>query len=161
MDLVFAIGFYRALQTPPFAKYNTTGVITLGANRILVSHILVSLHKVVELYERYRSVMPPEAANEMRVLRRELKARGVSEFRHKVVGHIWDSNRKRPLTAREVDDALDRVTKGSAEGLLDRFLSWIANIEYPQRPNTVAGILNSTKDAIMREHRILAEELRT
>jgi len=135
----------------------------IGANtqmilrRMCLSHLVVTLSKWAELYDRYKVVIPNATREGCLSLRKEIKARGILDFRNTVVGHIWDSKLNRPLMSSEIDTLLSQVLGDSQQS----FLTWINNPEGNVFPKTVVAICEATRDAIRVEHGLNDSEIFT
>lgn len=107
-DLVAGTRSMEVFESPGFSS-------KIGANtqlilrRMCLSHLVVTLSKWAELYDSYKAVIPSETRAACLKLRKEIDARGIRDFRNTVVGHIWDSELKRPLMRSEVDTRLAKV----------------------------------------------------
>jgi hypothetical protein len=86
---------------------------------------------------------------------REIKQKGMVEFRNKCVGHIWDTNLHRPLIHSEIMTRLNRLTGGNLAGFLD----WINNPMANTFPSTVVSIIETVRDALMSQHGITQDEI--
>jgi hypothetical protein len=90
-------------------------------NRMCITYLMLALAKLMEFYDKYNRFLPQKESAELKAVRRELGARHLLDLRNKVIGHVWDKARKRPLTDGEVDAQLAKTTKGD----LDEFIAWI------------------------------------
>jgi hypothetical protein len=115
-----------------------------------ISHLVLTLTKWLEFYDRFRRVIPSDCLVACRSLRNDLRARGVTDFRNKCVGHIWDKALDRPLTDREVDAYLDRITRGE----FSAFLKWLNDPARNTFPSTVVSVVEQTRNRIMEEFHI-------
>ena len=89
--------------------------MAIGLNRMSISHLVVSLAKWTEFYRRYRAILPADLCDVCLALHDQIIARGIIDFRNRVVGHLIDDDTKRPLTSREIDERLERVIAGDRE----------------------------------------------
>ena len=143
-------------ESPGFAS--KIGVNTqMILRRMCLSHLVVTLSKWAELYDRYKAVIPSEARAACLELRKEVRTRGIREFRNTVVGHIWDSKLKRPLMRSEVDKLLAKVLGDDPLG----FLIWIHNPADNVFPETVAAICEAVRESIRREPGLSDREIFT
>jgi hypothetical protein len=117
-------------------------------------HLVVALSKWSELYKRYRDVIPENVSKDAKDLVGDIEDRGVVTFRNTVVGHVWDNEVKRALTAQEVEERLSQVLGGS----VDDFLMWINN---PNELNasTVVCIIEMIHDQIRNDRGFTEEDL--
>lgn len=146
-DLVAGTRSLEAFELPGFGSQ-------IGANtqlvlrRMCLSHLVVTLSKWSELYDRYKPVIPSESRAACLELRKEIEKRGIRDFRNAVVGHIWDSKLKRPLMRAEVDTRLAQVLGDSQSS----FLAWINNPTGNLFPKTVVTICEAVREGIRAEH---------
>lgn len=85
---------------------------------------------------------------------REIKQKGVVEFRNKCIGHIWDKDQHRPLIHSEIVTRLDRLTGANLSGFMD----WINDPKANTFPSTVVSIVETVRDTLMTQHGITQDE---
>jgi hypothetical protein len=123
--------------------------------RMCLSHLILTLNKWCEFYEKYSQLVADEHREAVKGLNRELKDKKVKEFRHKCIGHIWDKEHRRPLIHSEIMTRLENITGGS----LPCFLSWINNPQNNTSPNTVVSIVETVRDSISARYQITEAEV--
>jgi hypothetical protein len=79
-----------------------------------------------------------------------VQRREVVKFRNKVVGHIWDRDKARPMTDEEINAAMAKIEGGNQEA----FVSWCA-----EREASVLKIVADTRDRIEEEAGLTDGEL--
>jgi hypothetical protein len=143
--------FQKQLEARPAREPVPTAV-----RRLCLTHLIIALSKWSELYKRYRDVISENVSPVAKSLLKEIESRGIIKFRNTVVGHVWDDELKRALTADEIEERLSQVLGGSVE----EFLVWINN---PTRPNanTVVGILERVHDRIKNDWGFTEEDIST
>ena len=146
-DLVAGTRSLELFESPGFAS-KVDANIQLILRRMSLSHLIVTLSKWAELYDRYKAAIPYATREACLSLRKEIEARGIRDFRNTVVGHIWDSDVGRPLMRSEVDTRLAAVLGGDQQA----FLSWINNPTDNVFPKTIVAICEATREAIRVEH---------
>src|SRR5580765_4189772 len=107
-DLVAGTRSLELFDTSPLFA-NVSDSFRLVLRRMCLSHMVVTLSKWGEVYDRYKDILPKDVLEACRDLRKELDRRGVRDFRNTVVGHIWDEKLGRPLTASEIERRLATV----------------------------------------------------
>lgn len=127
----------------------------VALNRMAISHRTVTLAKWTEFYRRYAAVLPADVRDACRELHDRIMAHGVVEFRNTVVGHILDNTTKRPLTSREVDERLERVTIGDRAD----FFRWINNSADNSFPRSVVGITEHVRDRLRAVYGLRDDEI--
>jgi hypothetical protein len=155
-DLVAGTRSLAVFESPGFASKigeNTQLIL----RRMCLSHLVVTLSKWAELYDRYKAVIPNGAREACLGLRKEIDARGIRDFRNTVVGHIWDGTLKRPLMRSEVDARLAQVLGDSQQS----FLAWINNPLCNEFPKTVVAICAAAREGIRAEHGLNETEIFT
>jgi hypothetical protein len=153
-DLVAGTRSLEIFESPAFASKigpNTQLVL----RRMCLSHLVVTLSKWAELYDKYKALIPSQTRAACLELRKEIEKRGIRNFRNTVVGHIWDSKVKRPLTRAEVDTRLAQVLGGSQQS----FLTWINDPAGNAFPNTVVAICEAAREGIRTEHGLNDSEI--
>jgi hypothetical protein len=155
-DLVAGTRSLEVFESPGFASKigeNTQLIL----RRMCLSHLVVTLSKWAELYDRYKAVIPNETRAACLELRKEIKTRGIRDFRNTVVGHIWDSKLKRPLMRSEVDTRLAQVLGDNQQP----FLLWINNPPDNVFPKTVVAICEAAREGIRAQHGLNDSEIFT
>ena len=130
-------------------------MLMVNVQKICISHLVLGLCKFVEFYERFHQVIPSKHRETCKALVRDIKGRGVVEFRNKCVGHIWDTDQQRPLIHSEILTRLSRLTNGDMSG----FLSWINNLNENEFPSTVVSVVETVRDALMSDQSITPDEI--
>jgi hypothetical protein len=127
----------------------------IATTRLCVFHIIITLSKWIEFYDKYKSVIPKDVRKECFQLRKEVLDRGIRDFRNKVVGHIWDNKTNRPLTHDKNDAYLEKIYSGNFKD----FLLWVNNPGNNQYPNTVVGITQYVRNRIQKDFGISEKEV--
>jgi len=153
-DLVAGTRSLELFESPAFTS-KTSQNMQLIIRRMCLSHLIVTLSKWAELYDRYKAVIPGDTRPACSDLRKEIEARGIRDFRNKVVGHIWDSGLKRPLLRSEVDKRLAQVVRESPGA----FLLWVNNPSANVFPRTVVAICETVRERIRAEHGLEDSEI--
>ncbi len=146
-DLVAGARSLELFESSAFVS-KTGQNMQLILRRMCLSHLIVTLSKWAELYDQYKAVIPADARSACLDLRKEIEARGIREFRNKVMGHIWEDDLKRPLVRSEVDKRLAQVLGDSQEA----FLLWVNNPTANVFPRAVVAICESVREGIRAEH---------
>ena len=123
--------------------------------KMCLSHLMLSLTKWLELYQRYHSIIPDECRDVCRSLNRTIRSKGIPEFRNKCIGHIWDKKRQRPLVQSEIMTQLETITGGN----LPDFLTWINDPTDNSYPKSVVSIVERIRDLLTAAHRIAMQEV--
>ncbi|MBL0938508.1 MAG: hypothetical protein IBJ03_06425 [Gemmatimonadaceae bacterium] len=153
LDLAAGTGVIDVFNSNPIqAVISDTNAI--GVSRLTLFHLIVTLHKILEIYKRYKPILPTEVALEFKNLAKEIDARGVPAFRNKVIGHIWDADLRRPLLANEIQLALSSVTQGDPAA----FLNWINPRPEPCSTSVVA-IVERVRDSIGEKYDVDGREI--
>jgi hypothetical protein len=153
-DLVVGIRSLELFESPAIAGRVSSGTLT-SMRRMCLSHVLLTLSKFVEFYRYYRRQIPADCLAVCKNLQKELVGRGVVEFRNKRLGHIWDSDKNRPLTSQETDAYIDSIIAGDQAA----FLKWVNNPHGNRFPATIVGIVEKTRDRIREENGFSDEDI--
>jgi len=129
--------------------------LMVTVQKICLSHLILSLCKFTEFYDRFKSLIPPEHVVACKKLVRTITDKGVKDFRNKCVGHIWDNDSGRPLLNSEIMARLDRMTDSDTEG----FLKWINDPKANVFPATVVSIVETVRDALMVKYSLSPDEI--
>lgn len=127
----------------------------VGIQKMCLSHLILACTKLVEVYERYHRVIPEEPRIQMKQLVSEFNRRGISNFRNKVAGHIWDKERGCPWRLSEIMEALVDMAGGD----LGRFLSWANDPRNNAFPNTILSVVERARDDLMAAYGLSPDEL--
>ena len=153
-DFVGSVNLFRVFETQ-FKAGLVPEMLMVNVHKICLSHLVLGLCKFVEFYSRFHKVIPSEHREACKGLVREIKQKGVVEFRNKCVGHIWDKELDRPWIHSEIMTRLNRLTGANLSGFLD----WINNPNANNFPYTVVSIVETVKDTLISQHSITQDEI--
>jgi hypothetical protein len=122
----------------------------IGVTRLCVFHLIISLNKYIEFYQHYKNIIPEEIKDTCKELMKTLKDKNIPEFRNKFVGHIWDKDKKTPITEEEHDNYSKMIYGNNFES----FLLWINNPNNNVFPKTVVSIVEHTRNKIAEKYNI-------
>lgn len=108
----------------------------VGLSRLSTTHLVLALAKWMEFYEHYTSLVPSHTGGAAKKFCKDIKARGVRDFRNKTVGHLWDDQVKTPLSTDELNQRLEKVI-GSDEQECN---GWIYNPEALEQTSHLIGL---------------------
>ena len=137
LDIFSAIDDKRALSVNMRA----------GLTRLSTTHLVLALAKWMEFCERYKNLIPERTAANAKTVYKNLRRRGVRDFRNKVVGHIWDKDVGKPLSQEDTQEWLARVI-GPDEAAFNR---WIYNPGATDRTSHLVGLTEEIRDALRKE----------
>ena len=152
-DLVSGTMLFREWDTQ-FKAGRVPEILVVNIQKICISHLILGLCKYLEFYERFHQVVPSTHRKACKALVREINRKGVIDFRNKCVGHIWDTERQRPLIHSEIMTRLGRLTDGDMSGFLD----WINHPKRNEFPSTVISVVETVRDALMSDYSITPDE---
>jgi hypothetical protein len=138
------------LFAQPFISSQMSKAFKIGVTRLCVFHLIISLNKYIEFYKHYKSIIPDEVQDACKGLMKLLKDKKVPDFRNTVVGHIWNKDKKAPITEEEHDNYSKKIYGGNFE----TFLLWINNSNSNIFPETVVSIVEHTKNKIAEKYKI-------
>ena len=141
---------FNLLQSVP-----RDGSYKTGVTRLCAFHIILSLTKYIEFYQHYKNVIPVEVRGSCKDLIKILKNKKIVEFRNKVVGHVWDKDKRAPITDAEHDNYIKQIYGDNFEA----FLLWINNPDNNIFPKTVVSIVEHTKNKIAKNYNIIDAEI--
>jgi hypothetical protein len=139
-DLISATRTYDFLLGSPLEKRFIPAVKT-GIFRMIFSHIVLTLCKFLEFYEKYHTNIPSNKKLICKSLKKLIEKKGIRQFRNQCVGHIWDKKEKKPLTLEEQQKRTNAIIENDWE----TFSAWINNPKGNSYPNTVVGILEDLR----------------
>ena len=123
--------------------------------RMCISHLVLGCCKTIEVYERFHDLIPEPQHAEAKSLVKEFRARGMDSFRNKVVGHIWDKDRGRPLRLSEITEQLQTIMKNDVDG----FLSWINRLEQGEQPGTIVATLEQIRGSLVEKFKVTPDQV--
>jgi hypothetical protein len=139
----------------PFLSSKMDAPYKVGGTRLCVFHLIITLSKYIEFYQHYKDVIPKETLISCKELVKILKDRQIQKFRNKVAGHIWDKEKRAPITAQDHDTYLQKIYGGN----FDTFLLWINNPADNVFPKTIVSIIEATKKKIAEDYTINDSEI--
>jgi len=144
LDLIVGTRSLEIFNAPVFknTQYSHRGLV-----RMSISHIILNLSKLMEFYEKYKDYIPdePEIKMAWKKLYKDLRGRDIKYFRNKVVGHIWDKKKGKPLGNNEVEKYYQSII-GPQE---DTFFQWVNNTEENIFPQTVRSVVEYTRKRML------------
>jgi hypothetical protein len=136
------------LYSHPIISSQMSESFKIGVTRLCVFHLIISLNKFIEFYHHYKNIIPEDVKDTCKGLMKILKEKKVPDYRNKVAGHIWDKNKKSPITEEE-HDYYSMTIYGNN---YDSFLLWINNPNKNIFPETVVSIVEHTKNVIAKKY---------
>lgn len=122
--------------------------------KMCISHLILTLGKWLEFYDRYHDLVPDELRKEVKEKNKVLNDKKVRQFRNTVVGHLWDKEKNRPLVMSEIMPRLE-VIMGPNPG---EFLRWVNNPGNNQYPTTLTSVVEKLREALMDRFSIMPEK---
>jgi len=129
--------------------------LMVGVQKMCISHLVMGSCKFIEFYEHFHDILDAENRASAKALVREFRSRGMETFRNKVVGHIWDKDKGRPLLLSEITQHLEHFTKKD----LNSFLNWINKLDDHPQPESVVGIVEAIRSNLVETHSITPNEV--
>ncbi len=127
----------------------------IAIQKMCLSHLILTLNKWLEFYEKYHSLFDGELKNECKELTKRIKNRNIDTFRNKCVGHIWDKNKKRPMYNSEIEKYLNKIMLNDIE----KFLLWLNNPTRNEYPDSVVSIIEKCRESIVKKYNIGHDEI--
>ena len=156
MDLTSGSTIYSTIQVI-FDRGNTQvpDHVRTSVTRMCLFHVILTLAKWTEFYDRYKDVIPSGVRDIAKRLRKDILARGILDFRNKVVGHVWDEEHRRALTNAEVEERLNAFI---GSGVKD-FLKWAADPDATTDTNRPLIVIEAVRDAIRSTYHLTDADL--
>ncbi len=152
LDLVTGTRSIEIFELPAI-KGRSTEAISVGLFRMALFHILITLSKWTEFYDRYKSIIPDELKDVCRALRKKIQHLAIRDFRHRYIGHVWDKKKGRPLLKEEID-----VYFSEGFGEMADFIHWV-NKPGAVYPETVVSICESLRDSLRSTYEITDKDM--
>lgn len=138
----WTLKLYQSHKISAVANQNTQ----LFVMRMCISHLIITVSKWNEFYERYKSIIPDNIGKKAKILQKDIKRRGLVSFRNIVVGHIWDKRLNRPLTPEEIDIKLQKVFITDQKDFLD----WVNNPK--NQKNTIVDMCETLRTSLQEKY---------
>ncbi len=123
-----------------------------SAQRLCFTSIFLALNKIREFNRRYLRIVPEYYRVSLKELQDIIVERGIPDYRDHCIGHIWDSSANQPVKHSEVNRRLSVIIGGKTVD----FLNWL---HITGKTETVAGILEAVRDALMTEYSVGHDEI--
>ena len=120
-----------------------------------LSYLVLAFAKFEEFWGHYHNLVPQEHRDACKSIVKTLRARKVAEFRNRCVGHIWDSEKQRPLAHSEVMSALAAIAVPN----FAEFLNWINNPKANTYSSTVVSVVEAVRNALVLAYGIQPHEI--
>jgi hypothetical protein len=149
------------------AIYNTTQIIfdrgsthvpdhvRTSVTRMCVFHVILTLAKWTEFYDRYKDVIPSGVRDIAKRLSKGHSSPWYSGLRNKVVGHVWDEERHRALTNAEVEERLNAFIGSGVK----EFLKWAADPDATTDIDRPLVVIEAVRDAIRSTYDLTDSDL--
>jgi hypothetical protein len=144
LDLLTGTSAYYLLQKMLLAK-PAAEIIQIGIRRMCLWHVILTLAKWVEYYDRYKSILPLDVQPYAKNLRNSIERRRIKDFRNNTVGHIWDDETKMPITLQETEARIQQIL-GPED--IDGFMRWVNDPVGNQFPRNVICVVERVRDGI-------------
>ena len=148
LDLVAGTSAYTILKAQLRRTRDVPDHVDTAVFRLCLFHTITTLSRWVELYDRYKDVIPPDVRPASKSLRAQVKTRGIVDFRNKVVGHIWDLEQHRALSNTEVQQRLNAITSSDYAG----FFEWAGDPDAPSSAPSAAQVIERVRDSLRSVH---------
>ncbi|SQH76465.1 protein of unknown function [Shewanella benthica] len=122
-------------------------------DRHLLTALSISLYKIIELYEKYQSVLPDAPKEQLKSIYKELVGLGVRDFRNQFCGHIQDHKTKKPITDEQVDLHFSKLLAGRT---INEIAQWIWDVNHNEdgTGSCLSGRLESIANKIYEDKEI-------
>lgn len=134
-------------------QFSKEGIVSV--QKMCVSHLVLSLCKLVEFWEVFHHVVPVEFRPEVKKLVSKINQLEVKEYRNTVVAHVKDRKLGRARTQLEAMKVLNRISSNDPRG----FLEWLNNPKDNEYPRTVVSIVVMLRDSLRESHQVTDKEV--
>ena len=128
-------------------KIYGTGQSASCVKRMCLSHLILTVYKWTEFYDRFKEIIPEDCRVVSKTLVKNIERREIKSFRDRFIGHIWDRRKNRPLDEDEIISCVNTITGGDE----DSFLRWCNNPDDKSSP-TVVSVIERVRDRIKEEY---------
>ena len=150
------------IGTGVFKQYDEayrSGNIDLGKmiaiQKMCISHLILGLSKISEFNRKFGTIIPMQHRGALKVINKNIREKDIEGFRNKIVGHIWDRKKQRPLRKSEIEERLKKIVSPN----MGSFLSWINNPNDNSYPSTVLSVIETIRDSIVEEYQLNSDEI--
>ena len=155
LNLIVGTQAYRIFQGL-FRHRPPKEIVEIGVRLLCLFNVILSLSKWVEYYDHYKGVIPKDVQTHAKKLRKEIKARGIQEFRNNVVGHIWDKTTKQPVTLDEIEKRINKILRTDD---VTEFLNWVNDPKNNSFPHNIISIVERVRDRIRETYGFTDKDL--
>jgi hypothetical protein len=117
-------------------------------NRSFIVHLVITLSKICEAYDRYGKHMPEEQRKQLKVATKEIKGRRVVDLRNRFCAHIHDKEKGRPVTKSELDEYMLALCGGDLAALVP----WFWNVDGNPASQSIGGVIERCRDAVIKSY---------
>lgn len=128
----------------------------LFVKRMCISHLIITISKWNEFYDKYKSIIPKDVIDKAKNLKKDINKRKLINFRNTVAGHIWDKKLNRPLTPNEIDNRLQQVFITNQKD----FINWI-NDHKNNKNVSIVSVCELLRKKIQEEYNLTEEQIFT
>ena len=153
LDLITGVKCIELFESPA-VQAKASQETNLGMTRLCFFHLIITLSKWIEFYNKYQSLLPNKNRKVCKNLKKEIEKREIGLFRNKFVGHIWDKDCDRPLTKEESDAYIVKINGGDKAAFLGR----INKLNAPY-PTTVVSISERVRDELEKQYSLTHRDL--
>lgn len=139
-------------------KYESGGFsqpAIVAVQKMCVSHIILSLSKLVEFWEYYHHIVPNDLRPELKTTVSKLQNQDLRHYRNTVVAHIWDKKQNCTRTQFDAMEQLNRISGNNPR----EFLLWLNDPSGNVYPNNLVSIVQTLRDRLSEEYGAPAEEV--
>ena len=123
-----------------------------SVQRLCFTNIILALNKIREFNKRYLRIVPQVHRAALIQLQENIVAREIPDFRDHCIGHIWNRKTNQPVKHSEIMNRLSVIVGAKPK----TFVNWL---HLTGRSDTVADLLETVRDALMKEHVVTRDEV--
>jgi len=119
-------------------------------HRAFFVHLVITLSKVCEVYEKYACIIPASTRNDFKRAYKDIHSRGVVDLRNRFCAHIWDKKYGAPLSREELDRHIALLCGGDLASLIP----WFWNIDSKPDSPSIGGVVERCRDSLLQEFKL-------
>lgn len=119
-------------------------------HRAFLVHLVVTLSKLCEVYERYARIVPASTRNDFKRVYNDIHSRGVVDLRNRFCAHIWDKKYGAPLSREELDHHIELLCGGDLASLIP----WFWNVDGAPNSPSIGGVVERCRDSLLQEFKL-------
>lgn len=119
-------------------------------HRAFLVHLVITLSKICEVYEKYRFLMPLDVEAEYKQIYVDLQSREIVILRNRFCAHIWDKRFGTPLSLEELNRHVALLCNGDLESLVP----WFWNVDDSPTSTSIGAVIERCRNRLLQDFKL-------